>query len=66
MLILDLTTGRFTEPDTDRQDDYPDEVLQSEWNPILAEIQSVQSSTPEPSKPAPGVIDATLKRLNGN
>jgi len=56
MIILDLNTGRFSEPDTAHYDNYPDEVLHSEWNPALAEIEQVQSINPEPSKPAPAVI----------
>ena len=66
MLILDLSTGRFSESDTDQRDNYPDEVLHSEWNPVLAEIQPVRSGVPEPSKPLPEVIDAALKLLREN
>ncbi len=66
MLILDLTTGRFSEPDADPQDNYPDEVLESEWNPVLSEIQSVQRIEIESSKSAPEVIDAALEWLDRN
>lgn len=63
MLILDLNTNCFSEPDTEQQDSYPDEVLQTEWNPVLAEIQQVQPDSQEPSKPAPAVVDAGLTGL---
>ncbi len=66
MLILDLTTDHFSEPDTDPQDNYPDEVLESEWNPVLSEIQSVQRFEIESSKPGPEVIDAALEWLDRN
>ncbi|MEN8130513.1 MAG: hypothetical protein ABFS45_10045 [Pseudomonadota bacterium] len=66
MLILDLTTGKFSEPDPDQQDNYPDEVLDSEWNPVLTEIQSIQSIEQETSKPDPAVVEAALARLNRN
>lgn len=66
MLTLDLTSGDFSEPDTDPYDDYPDEVLESEWNPVLTEIQSIQSSEQETSKPDPAVVEAALARLNRN
>ena len=67
MLILDLTSDHFSESDTDQEgNSYPDEVLKSEWNPVLAEIRSVRTSGWEPSKPAPEVIDAALEWLHKN
>jgi hypothetical protein len=44
------------------QEDYPDEVLESEWNPILEEIHSLIPNRPEPSKPRPTLVDAAKLR----
>ncbi len=67
MLILDLTTGQFSDPeaeDSDQRDSYPDQVLNSEWNPVLTEIQSIHIHNQEPSKlPAHPIIEAALARL---
>jgi hypothetical protein len=62
MLSYDLSSNRFLEPETEQQDDYPDEVLESEWSPVLAEIQSVRPNVPEPPKLTPTLIDTALLR----
>ena len=62
MLLYDLTGDLFPEPETEQPNDYPDEVLESEWSPVLAEIQAVRPTIPEPSKLTPVVIDAALLR----
>lgn len=65
MLILDLNTGLFSKSDDDAEqnNNYPDEVLDSGWNPVLTEIQSIQPSSQKPSKPALQVIEASLAHL---
>ena len=60
MLILDLTTGQFIGPDSDQPDNYPDQVLDSEWNPVLTQIQSIQTNNQEPSKPPTQIIESAL------
>ena len=62
MTNFDLSTNRLLDTEPETQEEYPDEVLESEWNPILAEIQSVRPNMPEPPKPVPLVIDAAVLR----
>lgn len=68
MLILDLTTGQFAEPeDTDQRNSYPDQVLDSEWNPMLTELQSIRPERQEPLMPAaPQIVGAALARYYKN
>ena len=41
MLVMNLFNDQVEEEDlTSDEPEYPDEVLESEWNPVLAEIQS--------------------------
>ena len=63
MLILDLASSLDSEEETDQLDNYPEEVLESEWNPVLAEIHSLQPSGPGSTKPDPEVIKGALAQL---
>ena len=66
MLILDMTSGCFIEPNVDPQDRQAAEIHQPEWNPVQTGLQSVQLTNAEPWKPAPGVINAGLEWLQRN
>ncbi|MCU7845875.1 MAG: hypothetical protein KZQ93_18740 [Candidatus Thiodiazotropha sp. (ex Monitilora ramsayi)] len=45
MLVMNLFNDQVVEEDlASDEPEYPDEVLESEWNPVLAEIQSTISS----------------------
>lgn len=45
MLLSNRVERSFPEPEieSDLTNDYPDEVLEAEWNPILAEIQLLKT-----------------------
>jgi hypothetical protein len=46
------------------QENYPDEVLESEWSPVLEEIHALLPNMPEPRKSRSRVVDAaTLRRF---
>jgi len=66
MLILDLTSGRFSGPNADQQDSQSDVCLEPNWKPVLTELQSVQPTQAEAWKPSPVVIGAGLAWLNRN
>lgn len=52
MLTLDLNTGSIIKSEQEDQvSDYPDEVLDAEWNPVLTQIHPVQSDERKPSIP---------------
>ncbi len=64
MLILDLSTGKYSQnDDTAPSEHYPDEVLDSAWNPVLAEICSIHSTDHTQSKTPLPVIEASLTHL---
>jgi hypothetical protein len=45
-------------------ENYPDEVLESEWSPVLEEIHALLPNMPEPRKSVSTVVDAaTLRRF---
>ena len=47
MSILDLSPAPYSDSEVAQQDSYPDEVMQSEWNPILKQIQSLLDENQE-------------------
>lgn len=41
MLTLDLTPSTQPDSERDQDDNYPEEVMQSEWNPTLKEVHTL-------------------------
>jgi hypothetical protein len=66
MTFLELSSIGLSHPESERdpeaQEDYPDEVLESEWNPVLEEISSLLPNPPEPRKPGTPVVDTAGPR----
>jgi hypothetical protein len=63
MLLLDLSPAPSFDPEADQQDSYPDEVMQSEWNPILKEIHSLLDDHQETGGPRPeSMADSGLRK----
>jgi len=59
MMLRNLNQTDFPDPDSEPQEDYPDEVLESEWNPVLEEIHALLL---EPAEPAPAEVEAASPR----
>ena len=51
MLIADLPVAPDFQMEVQMQECYPDEVLNAGWNPVLDEIQSLQSRDDVPKTP---------------
>ena len=52
MIKFDAEDDR-SELEYDRLDDYPEEVLESEWNPVIAQMQRLKRHSREiPQQPA--------------
>ena len=69
MLTLEFASVGYVESEDERngqfQESYPDEVLESEWNPVLQELRSLQSPAWHRKKTPPQGVGEALARLNG-
>jgi hypothetical protein len=66
MTLLDLSSIELLNPESEMepetQQEYPDEVLESEWNPVLEELHTLVTNTPESPKPLPLVDEVPIQR----
>ena len=64
MTTLELSDLGLSNLDTEQesQENYPDEVLESAWNPVLVEIHNLLASPPEPSKTDSNLVDSVPLR----
>ena len=64
MTLLDLNHKGLANPESEVEpavpEAYPDEVLESEWNPVVKEMHTLLSSRPEPSTPLSSIDAAIL------
>lgn len=63
MLILDMTSGHFIEPETDQQRRHTVESLQPQWINQETQLQVLEPCSIESWKPSPAVIGADIDWL---
>ena len=65
MIILDMSTGliHLNDPAHDLVGQYPDQVLDSEWSPMLAELQVVQPILKSPQNTKLPKIETAVVRM---
>ena len=66
MTLLDLSSIGLSNPesktDPEVQEEYPDEVLEAEWNPALEEMHNLLPNMSEPPTPVATLDAAMLRR----